>query len=714
MGDHEIVPKPDPRRKTSMSLARRATPGARPNVKAKPAPMGPAGGPLDPDVASHLRSSVGEPLEVGLRTAMEGAFSADLADVRIHRGSTAAPELGASAFTLGTDIHFAPGEFRPASSAGRHLLAHELAHVVQQAGTGPTAQASRIRPSLFVGRADDPAEREADRLADRALATSAGRHADPVTRVRRRTTGVVRRKGFGRILGTTKDSVPSLKAELEKYYPEGPSPEFGSLWSKGFLAKIENHQATGGRPTSSHARLRQVEHADDRTQNNQVRAHGWIGSLEAALRGSTAGSKFVAAKRESDKKKAAAKLLKSNKTADTPTVVPTNPSPVAVADASATTLPAATSEKSNVVVPSKPSTEVVEEAPYDGGHLVAFQFVPAEQANAFPNVAPQGRSLNNGPFSAFEKNVLVAAIDDTVKTLKSEDVGLTDAQIPDLFDYEVHVRYPGSSYEVTPLALATFGLIPPTDVEKLPAKLTLIKRIPQDWRAYAHALALPSAEEMGAKRRPETPYLGRPTSVYGAIDPNNKERTNQEYLARGPSSIVDPFTAEAVENVELIPVATNGLRSKFTRLIDWAKKEKNVALAEVVIWKPNALIGEPIELKCKSVGGKYKKGKHRVVDSDWLDKEDADRRYTPAEMTNLLTGLNNATPEPGVKLIERYLDDVTKVVMVMNAKKQEAKAVPRPSTKDTKIDFGKRTKVEPTLLPEINSFQFYAVDTQPD
>ena len=125
-------------------------------------------------------------------------------------------------------------------------------------------------------------------------------------------------------------------------------------------------------------------------------------------------------------------------------------------------------------------------------------------------------------------------------------------------------------------------------------------------------------------------------------------------------------------------------------------------------------MGDPIELKCKNIGGKYKKGKHRVVDSDWLDKEDNDHQYSPVEMTNLLKALDNATPEPGVKLIERYLDDVTKVVMVLNAKKQEAKAVPRPSTKDTKIDFGKRMKVEPTLLPDINSFQFYAVDTQPD
>jgi hypothetical protein len=64
--------------------------------------------------------------------------------------------LGAHAFAYGRDIYFADGEYAPRTASGQHLLAHELAHVVQQ-GAGA---------KLIVGGAHDPAEREADRAAD--------------------------------------------------------------------------------------------------------------------------------------------------------------------------------------------------------------------------------------------------------------------------------------------------------------------------------------------------------------------------------------------------------------------------------------------------------------------------------------------------------------------------------------------------------------------
>ena len=68
----------------------------------------------------------------GLKADMEHALGADFSDVRVHDNSGNAPALGALAYTQGTDIHMAPGQYRPESPAGRELLAHELAHVVQQ------------------------------------------------------------------------------------------------------------------------------------------------------------------------------------------------------------------------------------------------------------------------------------------------------------------------------------------------------------------------------------------------------------------------------------------------------------------------------------------------------------------------------------------------------------------------------------------------------
>ena len=66
---------------------------------------------------------------------MESRFGSDFSGVRIHDNSHAATlnrELNAQAFTRGTDIFFNKGYYNPETSSGKHLLAHELTHVVQQ------------------------------------------------------------------------------------------------------------------------------------------------------------------------------------------------------------------------------------------------------------------------------------------------------------------------------------------------------------------------------------------------------------------------------------------------------------------------------------------------------------------------------------------------------------------------------------------------------
>ena len=68
---------------------------------------------------------------------MSAKFGVDFSGVRIHDDSEAvglAKELQAQAFTHGRDIYFNEGKFDPESGAGKNLLAHELTHVVQQAG----------------------------------------------------------------------------------------------------------------------------------------------------------------------------------------------------------------------------------------------------------------------------------------------------------------------------------------------------------------------------------------------------------------------------------------------------------------------------------------------------------------------------------------------------------------------------------------------------
>lgn len=82
----------------------------------------------------------GRRLDPQIRSDFEPGLGWDLGAVRIHtdaEAATAAQLRGARAYTIGSDVVFGRGEYNPASTRGRRLLAHELAHVVQQ-GTGAT------------------------------------------------------------------------------------------------------------------------------------------------------------------------------------------------------------------------------------------------------------------------------------------------------------------------------------------------------------------------------------------------------------------------------------------------------------------------------------------------------------------------------------------------------------------------------------------------
>jgi hypothetical protein len=111
----------------------------------------------------------GAPLPSALRTKVEHATGTELGDARAHTGAdsaAAAADLGARAFTVGPDIHFGAGQYDPSSPAGEHLIAHELAHTVQQRG----AAAPTVQAKLEVSRPGDAHEQAADRFADAAVA----------------------------------------------------------------------------------------------------------------------------------------------------------------------------------------------------------------------------------------------------------------------------------------------------------------------------------------------------------------------------------------------------------------------------------------------------------------------------------------------------------------------------------------------------------------
>jgi hypothetical protein len=120
-------------------------------------------GTAHPDVAAAIarRRGYGEPLDEGLRGELEGKLGDSFHDVRVHKDGEAdaiARSVSANAFTTGSDVYFAEGQFKPESQEGKELIAHELAHVVQQRGA-PTSGPMRV------SQPGEPLERDAEQAA---------------------------------------------------------------------------------------------------------------------------------------------------------------------------------------------------------------------------------------------------------------------------------------------------------------------------------------------------------------------------------------------------------------------------------------------------------------------------------------------------------------------------------------------------------------------
>lgn len=119
-----------------------------------------------PPIVHDVLCSPGRPLDAGARAFMEPRFGQDFSRVRVHTNPQAAESaraVGAHAYTVGTHIAFGGGQYAPATTTGRRLLAHELTHVVQQGSQ------SVLQPKLSIGSADTSAEREADAAAARVV-----------------------------------------------------------------------------------------------------------------------------------------------------------------------------------------------------------------------------------------------------------------------------------------------------------------------------------------------------------------------------------------------------------------------------------------------------------------------------------------------------------------------------------------------------------------
>jgi hypothetical protein len=177
----------------------------------------------------------GQSLDGGVKSRMESAFGQSFGDVRVHadaRGAEMSEGLRARAFTVGEDVAFGAGEYRPGTMVGDALIAHELAHVVQQRGVGAATD-----PATKATGAQSGLEEDADRAAVGAVVS----------------TWSGARRGLAKVAGSV---LPSLKSGLRlqrcKSEPSPiPPPVKGQTyeeWLRTFPGFNGNRDIVGAAP----------------------------------------------------------------------------------------------------------------------------------------------------------------------------------------------------------------------------------------------------------------------------------------------------------------------------------------------------------------------------------------------------------------------------------------------------------------------------------
>lgn len=128
---------------------------------------------LNADPVHTKSSGTGTALPENVRGQMEQSMNADFSNVKVHTGSGKAEQAGALAVAQGNEVHFAQGQYNPASKTGQELLGHELAHVKQQ-------QEGRVKANSVVGNLAVNDDASLEHEADKAGAAAANGKTAPI------------------------------------------------------------------------------------------------------------------------------------------------------------------------------------------------------------------------------------------------------------------------------------------------------------------------------------------------------------------------------------------------------------------------------------------------------------------------------------------------------------------------------------------------------
>jgi hypothetical protein len=196
-------------------------------------------------VGDVLGSGRGRALDADTRAYFEPRFGHDFGSVRVHddaHADASARSVRALAYAVGSQVVFRAGLFSPASGDGRRLLAHELAHVVQQSGASSGASSGR---ALSMAPANDRSEREADRVAAAVIASS-DRSPLAAGAVGASAPAVARVADEEDPEAATAAAAANPPDEIE-YTTQGPRPtDTGQVGGAGLPSPLGTGAATGG------------------------------------------------------------------------------------------------------------------------------------------------------------------------------------------------------------------------------------------------------------------------------------------------------------------------------------------------------------------------------------------------------------------------------------------------------------------------------------
>jgi hypothetical protein len=184
------------------------------------------GGGSAPPIVQEVLRSPGKPLDGKTRAFFERRFAHDFSKVRVHtdeQAARSADAVHAHAYTVGSDIVFGAARYAPETPAGKKLLAHELAHVVQQgqaaprsAGQGATVEAgargsatksNRQEGRLTVNQPGDRHEREADHAASQVMRAPEFAPTQPPPLRRAGEAGVLQRDAWDDVVSDVSGAV---------------------------------------------------------------------------------------------------------------------------------------------------------------------------------------------------------------------------------------------------------------------------------------------------------------------------------------------------------------------------------------------------------------------------------------------------------------------------------------------------------------------------